>query len=107
MNLEQINNVLKFVRYKSWDIYTDPDDKFAHLYVSFTSDGEVLKGRKWMLSPHMTKSEVVQTAFLAVKTAEEHEMREKFTYCGRPIFGPHQDVDTLWQNCDKTDERKS
>ncbi len=33
-------------------------------------------GRKWFLSPHMTKSEVVATAFKAVLTALEHEARE-------------------------------
>lgn len=53
------------------------------------------KGRKWALSPHMTASEVVQTAFKAVMTAMEHETREKFLYRGRSIFDPHYDVDKL------------
>ncbi len=52
-------------------------------------------GRKWMLSPHMTKSEVVQTAFKAVMTAIEHETREKFRYRSTAIFGPHFNVDDL------------
>lgn len=52
-------------------------------------------GRKWFLSPYMTKSEVVQTAFKAVLTAVEHETREQFTYRGQPIFDPHYDVDKL------------
>lgn len=53
------------------------------------------KGRKWRLSSHMTKSEIVQTAFKAVMTAMEHETREKFTYRGATIFDPHYDVDRL------------
>lgn len=57
------------------------------------------KSRKWMLSPHMTKSEVVQTAFKAVMTAEEHETREKFSYRGQPVFGPHFDLDQLVRIC--------
>ncbi|MPZ36633.1 MAG: hypothetical protein GEU95_00995 [Rhizobiales bacterium] len=52
-------------------------------------------GRKWLLSQHMTKSEVVQTAFKAVLTAFEHEIRETFKYQGAAIFGPHFSVDRL------------
>jgi hypothetical protein len=52
-------------------------------------------GRKWYLSPYMTKSEVVLTALKAVLTAEEHEARERFRYKGRRIAGPHLDVDAL------------
>lgn len=53
------------------------------------------RGRKWRLSNFMTKSEVVQTAFLAVLTAVEHETREQFKYRGAAIFGPHFDVERL------------
>ena len=52
-------------------------------------------GRKWDLTYHMTKSEIVQTAFKAVLTAVEHETRENFKYRGEAIFGPHFDVDKL------------
>ena len=52
--------------------------------------------RRWLLSPAMTKSEVVQTALKCVLAAVEHEAREAFTYRGRAIFGPHFDVDVLW-----------
>lgn len=53
------------------------------------------KGRKWFLSIHMTKSEVIQTAFKAVLTAVEHELRETFRYRGQAIFGPHFSVDVM------------
>ncbi|MGE0751893.1 MAG: hypothetical protein AB7F39_06470 [Variibacter sp.] len=53
------------------------------------------RGRKWKLSAHMTKSEIVQTAFLAVLTAVEHETRETFKFKGAAIFGPHFDVERL------------
>lgn len=56
---------------------------------------EPQSGRKWRLSEHMTKSEVVLTAWKAVLTAEEHEARERFRYRGARIFGPHIDVDVL------------
>lgn len=55
--------------------------------------------RKWLLSPDMTDSEVVQTAFKCCWTSFEHRCREAFLYRGRRIFGPHFDVDDLWRLC--------
>lgn len=51
------------------------------------------KGRKWYISDHMTKSEIVQTAFKAVLTAMEHEARESFTFKGVPVCDPHLDLE--------------
>ena len=53
------------------------------------------KGRKWRLSHHMTKSEIVQTALMATLAAVEHETREAFLYKGEAIFDPHYDVEAL------------
>ncbi len=52
-------------------------------------------GRKWKLSPHMTKSELVGTMFKAWMSWVEHEAREAFLYRDQAIFGPHFDVDVL------------
>ena len=62
-----------------------------------TVSGEEYKwhGRKWFLSYHMTDSEVVQTCWLAAKTAMEHELREKFRWEGQTIFRPHFDIRAL------------
>lgn len=67
----------------------------SYLQVVIPEAGEFAGCRKWYVSPWATTSEVVQTAFLAVKTAQEHELREQFTYCGKAIFGPHYDVRAL------------
>jgi hypothetical protein len=75
----------------------------ASLYLQIECDdrcnvtGEPLrwKGRKWLLSQHMTDGEVVQTAFKAILTAMEHEIRERFTYRGVSIFDPHYDIEKL------------
>jgi hypothetical protein len=45
--------------------------------------------RKWVLSEHACRSEVVQTCLKLVLTSVEHEARESFTYQGRRLFGPH------------------
>lgn len=51
--------------------------------------------RKWMLSPHMVRSEVVRTAYKAYITAVLHEADEVFQYRRVPIYSPHMDVDML------------
>lgn len=67
-------------------------------------------GRKWYISPHMTTSEIVQTALKACLTSMEHVTRENFYYKGERIFGPHHDVDTMVmlakENRLKQDKRK-
>lgn len=55
--------------------------------------------RKWLLSQHMTNSELVQTALKCVLTSVEHEARENFRYMEEPIFAPHYDVDDLVVLC--------
>ena len=59
--------------------------------------------RKWQLSAHMTPSELVQTAFKCVLTSVEHEAREQFLYRGKPIFGPHFDIERLVDLCEQGD----
>lgn len=63
------------------------------------------KSRKWWVSRHATKSEVVQTALKAVLTALEHEARENFRYRGQAIFAPHFDVDDLAESPPVTEVR--
>lgn len=53
------------------------------------------KGRKWVLSKWMTDGEVVQTAFMAVLAAVEHEVRESFLYKGYAILDPHYNIEKL------------
>lgn len=62
-------------------------------------------GRKWMLSPFMTKTEIVRTAYLACRAYTLHEFDELFKYRGRPVFNAHMDVDALWFACDHLDAR--
>jgi hypothetical protein len=55
--------------------------------------------RKWYVSQHAVKNEIVQTALKCVLTSLEHEARERFKYRGKAIFGPHFDVDALHRIC--------
>jgi hypothetical protein len=72
-------------RYMEADIITNiPSEQFT---------------RKWQLSEHMVKSELVQTAFKCALTSMEHRTRENFTYKGVRVFGPHFDVEALVEIC--------
>lgn len=107
MTIGQINQVLSQVKYQDWTFELTADAP-GHWYlrVKFWAycpqRGEPAEwtGRKWLLSEHMTRSEIVQTAWKAVLTAVEHEAREAFTYRGKPIFGPHFNVEFLADYCD-------
>jgi len=95
---------LALVTYRGWHFVVSVEAADYYLQVvnvagedAVTGERLRWKGRKWRLSEHMTKSELVNTAFLAVMTAEEHEIRETFAYKGEPIYSPHYDVDKLWR----------
>lgn len=55
--------------------------------------------RKWLLSPAMTDSEIVLTAFKCCLTSAEHRCREAFHYKGARICSPHFDVEDLVRLC--------
>ena len=118
MNVGGIRSVLESVEYKEWGFFVGTDTEIVaavgphvgqHTKVTgmwlqvlnpngtdaVTGETALWKGRKWRLSEHMTKSEIVQTALMAVLAAEEHETREAFRYRGERIFSPHYDVDQL------------
>jgi hypothetical protein len=75
--------------------YLEPDTTTYEPTEQFT--------RRWLLSPEMTRSEIVQTAFKCVLTSMEHKTREWFHFRGRPVYGPHFDVDALYNLCAEYD----
>lgn len=64
-----------------------------------------VSGRRWFISPYMSRSELVNTALLAALTAEEHETREFFRYKGKRVFNPHVNVERLFEVCEDEDNR--
>lgn len=63
-------------------------------------------GGKYLLSPHMTRGEIVKKCFVAAASFAEHEVREAFTYRGRQVLGPHIDIDMLWTIAEQKETRK-
>jgi hypothetical protein len=101
-SFEEITEIVDQISYKDWAFVVVEYMSCIYLQVQFDAPDndaptnlERQYGRKWMLSPHMTRSEIVQTALKAVLTAEEHETRERFFYKGCTPFAPHFDVDLL------------
>lgn len=114
MQIDAMRAVLAQVAYKGWEFRIEEirpcllsgagcrmSGQSAYLQVRFEAEGEQWSGRKWLLSQHMTESELVQTALKAVLTAEEHEARERFTYKERAVFGPHLHLEALIEACDR------
>lgn len=98
--------ILQDIRYREWEFCFQTLSSGSFLvWIRFEADGESWTSRKWYVSQHSTRSEVVQTCLKAVLTAEEHEAREKFLYRGRALFGPHLHVDELLEIAECLDPR--
>ena len=61
--------------------YTSPCTK--------TSEIKEWRGRKWYLTPYMTESEVVFTAWAAFEAAVKHETMEGFRFDNQTVINPH------------------
>lgn len=114
LSVEEITDIVNSVAYKDWtfEVIAEPE-KDIFIRVRFkaqdpaTGYEQSWNGRKWVVSMHSTRSEIVQTCLKAVLTAEEHEAREQFMYCGKAIFGPHLDVDWMREHAGQLDARTS
>lgn len=91
----KVEEIVKQVKYKDWFFHVGWKPGVIWLQVRWITDGGWQHGRKWLISEHATKSEVVQTCLKAVLTAEEHEARERLTYRDVKVFDAHFDVDWM------------
>lgn len=106
LNYEEIEKLLASINYdkKGWKMrLIEKQDGFLLQWTFMERDltnpdsqiEEEQFARKWYISPYMTDSEIVRTAYLAVQQAEMHEVAERFTYCGSRIFDPHMNYTEL------------
>lgn len=65
---------------------------------------KIVFGRKWRVEPNLPSSEIIQTAFLAIKKAREHEIRELFTLkigsAKTTPFNNHHDLPLMARNAE-------
>ena len=104
-DINRLTALLDRVKFRGWKFAIEAEGDGLYLVTSFyaqcAATGEALqqRSRKWRLSQYMTDGEVVQTALLSVLTANEHEVREAFSWDGLQVFGPHFDLQALAQLC--------
>ncbi len=58
------------------------------------------KTRKWYISPYMTESEIVETAWACVQRSQLHIASEYFTYRGKRVYSQHFDIYARMYLCD-------
>lgn len=100
-----VQDVLDTLKFNDWAFHARASADRVYIHVSWidncnfnrASEPFVQMSRRWLIRPEASRSEIVQTAFKCVLTALEHETREQFLYNGRAVFGPHYDVDALWE----------
>lgn len=114
---EEMRHILSDIKYKDgyhFELKVDgPSDGRWYVQISFLRPDIVTgmpgwgKSGKRYVSQHMCKSEFVAMCMGAVLALEEHEAREMFKYRGRRIFGPHIDVDALWDVARRVEVRET
>lgn len=101
LTLENIRSIAGDCKFKDWQFRVDQSNGVPYLQVLFedtdriSGKTELQRCRKWLLSYHMTPSEVIRTAHMAVRQAMEHEVDEEFRYLGARLFNPHADLQKL------------
>lgn len=106
MTFNEMAEIVGAISYRpGWSINIfDGDRPYVQIHVSTESEAslspfngkrEAWRSGKVFLSEHMCRQEIVGAVFGAIRSAEEHEMKEWFTYRGARIYNPHLDPDTL------------
>jgi hypothetical protein len=72
-------------------LYDEPDVETGKI--------ETQKTRKHYVSPWMTETEIVDTAFYCAVRSMEHRAREHFTYKGLRVHSPHFSIVGREQLC--------
>lgn len=89
--LESVESILQKIRFpKNYPIFCDQDEQGLFIQVGIIGrenyqrhqanrPKKIVYGRKWRVEPNLPSSEIIQTVFLALKKAREHEIRELLT----------------------------
>lgn len=99
MTRQEIEQIINQIRYKDWQFIVGEKNGVLYLQVKFNAPDnytgviEEQSCRKYQLSTFMVKSEIVETAWLAVQRAELHEAAERFWYKGVLPYCPHFDIE--------------
>ncbi len=89
--LTMLRSIVDRVDFLDWKFQLQRDGPRLYLQLSFDRRAY----RKWLLSYHMSRAEIVETCYQAAADAVLHEMRENFRYNGTRIHSPYVDPDDL------------
>jgi hypothetical protein len=80
-DIEAVNDILLFCGQDDFGLYLQAGSVGHDNYKRKDDAGNrrIVYGRRWRIDPYIPTSEVIQTAFLAIKKACEHEIRELLT----------------------------
>ena len=112
MNIHEMRETVQEVAFPCYEFFVG-ESRHGFIYLQGEYDeADTITGmverqytRRWALSPEMSKSEIVSTAFKCALTSMEHKTREWFTYKGAAIYQPHYNVDDLLTICAKRETR--
>lgn len=89
-DINSVENILGQIRCdENYLLFTKQHADFIYIQVGIIGrenyppsdcerDDKIVYGRPWLVEKNMPTSEIIQTAFLAIKKAREHELREYF-----------------------------
>ncbi len=87
-SLKSVEQIVALVDFdESYPVFACEDEKGIYVQVGvigfdnyhrLSSDKKIVYGRKWRIETQLPSSEIIQTIFLAIKKAREHEIRELF-----------------------------
>lgn len=105
--IKRANELLQHIQYAGHSFIVREGHGGVHLQAHYLEADSTIPGsvpvdqftRKWLLSPHMTDSEIVFTAFKCCLTSAEHRCREAFRFRGEQIMSPHLEVEDLVAIC--------
>ncbi|WNM70141.1 hypothetical protein [Myxococcus phage Mx1] len=98
---QDVEAVVQNIKFRDWEFRVLAKGDGFLLQIRFmapdsvTGKVELQSCRKWYLSAHSTRNEIVRTAWKAVLAAIEHEAAEDFKYRGVAIMNPHLDPDDI------------
>ncbi len=118
--IETVESVLQLISFDDrYPIFVSQEQGLLILQVgvigpdNYGKPGEhkIVYGRKWRIEPDLPTSELIQTAFLALQKAREHEIRERLTFVSDsrtttpfnnhhdlPLMAEHQEFFTTTKN---------
>lgn len=103
---EEVLGIIKQIKFRDRVLHLGEMGNGFYLQVQYlekcVDTGKMMtqKARKWYISTFASETEIVETAFKAIKVSNEHVLKEHFSYKGRRVFSPHFDIDARIAMCD-------